>query len=262
VRELPVQRQAGLYRTTWNLRLNPPYTPPPRTAGQGGGGGGFRGGPQGPYVLPGSYVAELRVARGRGADPVVHRVPVVVRPDPLVTLTAAEYRQLHVARLEASQAQATVQAVVRSAEQLEAQLGEVRTALRQATASDSLRGQLEAVARQVGEVLREVRGGGRGNGEAGGSGDDDEEADVNRPSIQQRVNSVAQQIGNVSSLPTQIQRETLADGMAELRRQVDQLNRIMASSIPALNQALDAADVPWTIGRPIPWNGTEGARTP
>ncbi|HEX6631450.1 MAG TPA: hypothetical protein VF048_10175, partial [Gemmatimonadaceae bacterium] len=261
VRELPVQRQAGLHRTTWNLRLNAPYTAPPRAGGQGGGGG-FRREPQGPYVLPGRYVAELRVTRGRGAEPVVQRVPVEVRPDPLVTLTAAEYRQLHVARVEASQAQATVQAVVRSAEQLEAQLGEVRSALRQATASDSLRRQVEQVNRELGEVLRAVRGGGRGNAEAGGGGDGDEEEDANRPSIQQRVNSVAQQIGNVSSLPTQIQRETLADGMSELRQQVERLNRLMATSVPALNQALDAADVPWTIGRPIPWLGTEGARTP
>ena len=70
--------------------------------------------------------------------------------------------------------------------------------------------------------------------------------------MQQRVNGVAGQIGNVSSLPTQIQRETLAGAMTELRTEVDRLNRLLATSIPALNQALDAAKVPWTIGRPVP----------
>ena len=272
LRELPVQRQAGLQRAVWNLRLNPPYTiVRPAGAGQGGqgggggGGGGFGGGgPQGAFVLPGQYVAELRVAR-RGAAPVVERVPVAVRADPLVTLTAAEYQQLHQARLDAGRMAATVQAVVRSAEALDAQIAEVRSALRNGTtAPDSLRRQVDAVARETGDVLRRVRGGGApaAGGERGQGDEGDETGDVNRPSIQQRVNAVSQQIGNVSSLPTEIQRETLAGAMGELRAEVDRLNRLVGTSIPALNRALDAAQVPWTIGRPVPWLGGEAPRAP
>ena len=89
-----------------------------------------------------------------------------------------------------------------------------------------------------------------------GMGDEDDEAgDINRPSIQQRVNQVAGQIGNVSSLPTQIQRETLEGAMAELRTEVNRLNVLVGATIPALNASLDAAQVPWTIGRPVPWTG-------
>lgn len=265
VRELPVQRGAGMHRTTWNLRLDPPYIvaprPPQQGGAQGGGGGGgggfggFGGAPQGPFVLPGRYTAELRVAR-RGAAPAVSRVPVVVRPDPLVTLTAAQYAQLHAARLEASRMQAVVQAAVRQTEQLDAQLREVQSALRVATVPDSLRREADAVGREVADVLRKVRGGGQ---RRGGGDEEEEEGEGSagpRPSVQQRVNGVAGQIGNVSSLPTAIQRETLAGAMIELRTEVERLNRLLATRIPALNRALDAADVPWTIGRPVPQLGT------
>ena len=250
VRDLQLERGAGLHRVTWDLRYNAPYATPPRAGGAGAGGAPafFRGGPTGPFVLPGRYTAELRIDRP-GAEAQVYRTAVLVRPDPLVTLTAAEYRALHDARMEAGRAQATVQAVVRSAEQVESELTEARTAVRSAHAPDSLSRQVEAVSRELTEVLREVRG-------ASGAqrGADDEEADgsTEQPSIQQRVNSVAQQIGNVSSLPTQIQRETLAGAMTELAKQVDALNRLVATRVPALYRALDAADVPWSLGRPVP----------
>ena len=190
-----------------------------------------------------------------------------MRPDPLVTLTAEEYRRLHEQRLAAGRMQATVQAVVRSAEGLDAQIAEVRAALRSGTtAPDSLRRQVDAVARDVADVLRKVRGGGGGpGGGAGGGGeeDDDEQGGAaGRPSIQQRVNSVAGQIGNVSSLPTELQQQTLEGAMGELRTEVNRLNALVSTAIPAVNRALDAAQVPWTIGRPIPWLGGETGRAP
>jgi hypothetical protein len=71
---------AGLNRTTWDLRHDPP-------AGQGvgpGGGGGFFGGGGSIAVLPGEYVVRLRVD-GREVSR-----PVTVRVDPRVEITAAD----------------------------------------------------------------------------------------------------------------------------------------------------------------------------
>ena len=71
------------------------------------------------------------------------------------------------------------------------------------------------------------------------------------PSIQDRVNGVAGEIGDVSSPPTQLQRETLDSGMKDLERDVAKLNTLLTTRVPALYRALDAANVPWTAGRPI-----------
>lgn len=257
VRDLEVERGAGLHRVTWDLRLNPPYSAP-ATAG-GGGDGGFGGGPQGAFVLPGRYVAELRLARTGGA-PLVLREQIVVRQDPLVALSAAEMIALHAARVEATRMQATVQAVVRSAEQLRAQLGEAGVAVRSAHAADTLVRRVGAVGAEVDALLRVVRGAPRGapaaeEGEGDGAGG-------SRPSIQQRVNGVAQQIGNVSSLPTRIQRETLDGAMAELAEQVTRLNALAVERVPALFRALDAAEVPWSLGRPVPGIAAPRAAVP
>jgi len=71
------------------------------------------------------------------------------------------------------------------------------------------------------------------------------------PSIQDRVNGVASEIGDVTSPPTQIQRETLDLAMTDLAREAARLNVLLTTKVPALNRALDAAGVPWTVGRTV-----------
>jgi hypothetical protein len=95
------------------------------------------------------------------------------------------------------------------------------------------------------QILEEVRG---------RQGDQDRDADDKnkfKPSIQERVNGVAGEIGDVTSPPTQLQRESLESAMKDLEAQVTRLNAILTTRVPALNRALDAAGVPWTVGRPI-----------
>ena len=74
---------------------------------------------------------------------------------------------------------------------------------------------------------------------------------VEDPSIQERVNNVAEEIGNVTSEPTELQRATLTLATSDLQREVGRLNTLLQQRIPALNAALDAAKIPWTIGRPV-----------
>jgi hypothetical protein len=74
---------------------------------------------------------------------------------------------------------------------------------------------------------------------------------VEDPSIQERVNSVAEQIGNVTSQPTELQRATLALASQDLQREVGRLNNVLQRRVPALNASMDAAKIPWTIGRPV-----------
>ena len=82
---------AGLQIVKWDLRVQPlnPLPPPPGApAGGGGGGGGFGGGGNnGPFVLPGSYRATLRVD---GKD--VQTVSVAVKGDPEITISEGDRR--------------------------------------------------------------------------------------------------------------------------------------------------------------------------
>jgi hypothetical protein len=62
---------------------------------------------------------------------------------------------------------------------------------------------------------------------------------------------VAGEIGDVTSPPTQIQRETLGLAMKDLEREAGRLNALLTGKVQALNRALDAAGVPWTVGRTV-----------
>jgi hypothetical protein len=147
-------------------------------------------------------------------------------------------------RVSTGAQQAKVQAVVRTAEQLKDQLTEVKAALKAGTAPDSLTKQADAIDREVDAILTAVRG---------RQGPDANDVDDKKfhPSIQERVNGVANDIGDVTSPPTQIQRETLASAMKDLEAQAARLNALLTTRVPALNRGLDAAGVPWTPGRVV-----------
>lgn len=81
---------AGLQIVKWDLRVQPlkPLPPPPGAPAGGGGGGGFGGGGNnGPFVLPGTYRATLRVD---GKD--VQTVSVAVKGDPEITISESDRR--------------------------------------------------------------------------------------------------------------------------------------------------------------------------
>jgi hypothetical protein len=128
---------------------------------------------------------------------------------------------------------------------LKDQMTEVKNALKPLTGTDSLSRQTNTVDKEVDGILEKVRG--------AQNADENDADDKNRftPSIQERVNGVAGEIGDVTSPPTQLQRETLDMAMKDLDGQVAKLNTLLTTRIPALYRALDAAGVPWTVGRPI-----------
>ena len=238
LRDLTVNTKKGLHRATWDLRLAAPYFNP-RT-------GGNNRQPQGAFVLPGRYTARLTLSgRVDSVTATSVETPVAVNADPLVQLSLAEYRALHDMRLRAASEQARVQGVVRTAELLKDQMTEVKNALKNLSGADSLSRQATALDRDIDEILTKVRG------RQGAEANDADDKTRFRPSIQERVNQVANEIGDVTSPPTQIQRETLDQAMKDLEGEVPRLNAILATRVPALNRALDAAGVPWTAGRPI-----------
>jgi len=241
VRELTANKKRGMHRVTWDLRAAAPYTVR-RPAGQTGESRGQRD-PEGPFVLPGRYTARLSIKGSSGA-PTLHEVPIEIRSDPLVQMSDADYRTLYDMRVSTGRLQATVQAAVRTAEQLKEQITDVKTALKTNTAPDSVSKQADAVDHEISDILTKLRG----DPEATPISDDKR---VEDPSIQERVNNVAEEIGNVSSQPTTLQRATLTLASSDLQREVGRINALLQRRIPALNAGLDAAKIPWTIGRPV-----------
>ena len=241
VRELTANKKRGMHRVTWDLRNPPPYTVR-RPANQAGESQSRRD-PSGPFVLPGKYTARLTVKAGSGA-PVVLESPIDVRSDPLVQLADAEYRMLYDMRVSTGHLQATVQAAVRTAEQLKEQVTDVKNALKSNTGPDSLSQQADGIDHELGDILKKLRG----DPEAETVSDDKR---VEDPTIQERVNNVAGEIGNVTSQPTDLQRRTLTLASSDLQREVGRINALLQRRIPALNAGLDSARIPWTIGRPI-----------
>ena len=242
VRELTANKKRGMHRVTWDLRNAAPYTVR-RPANQVGEPPLRRRDPSGPFVLPGRYTARLMVKGGSGA-PVVSEVPIEVRSDPLVPMSEADYRSLYDMRVSTGRLQATVQAAVRTAEQLKDQITDVKAALKSNPAPDTVSKQADAVDKELGDILKKLRG----DPEADASSDDKK---TEEPSIQERVNSIAEEIGNVTSQPTELQRSTLTLATSDLQREIGQINGLLQRRIPALNAGLDAAKIPWTIGRPV-----------
>ncbi|MDQ6717440.1 MAG: glycosyl hydrolase, partial [Gemmatimonadota bacterium] len=236
VRDLTASKNRGMHRVTWDLRGPAPYTVRPAP---GAAPGRTREIP-GAFVLPGHYTARLTL---KGPGGVTKETGVEVRPDPLVPLSPIQYSELYDTRVRIGRLQAAVQAAVRTAEQLNEEIGDARTALKSSPASDSVSKQVESVGREITEILKKIRG-----GAADGASDD---RNLVQPSVQERVNNIADQIGDVTSPPTQNQRETVDQATADLQREVGRLNNLLQKRIPVLNAALDAAGVPWTIGRPI-----------
>jgi photosystem II stability/assembly factor-like uncharacterized protein len=239
IRELTADAKQGMHRVTWDLRLGAPYyNPTPRT-GRGGNQ------PQGAFVLPGRYVARLTLAGKDRVKATTMETPVAVNPDPLIPLSAAEYQALHALRLRAAEEQARVQAVVRSAELIKDQMTEVKAALKNSSGSDSLTKQVTSVDKEIDDILKKMRG------DPNAPPADADDKNKFQPSIQDRVNQVANEIGDVTSPPTQLQRETLDAAMKDLATETARLNTLLTTRVPALNRALDAAGIPWTVGRPI-----------
>jgi len=174
----------------------------------------------------------------------VREVPIEVRSDPLVQLSDADYRSLYDMRVSTGRLQATVHAAVRTAEQLKDQITDVKTALKSATAPDTVSTQADAIDKELADILKKLRG----DPDASPVSDDKR---TEEPSIQQRVNDVADEIGNVTSQPTELQRATLTLSASDLQREVARINGLLQRRIPELNAALDAAKIPWTIGRPV-----------
>jgi transposase-like protein len=214
VRTMTGPGRAGFNRTAWDLRLQPlpmdtsVYNAPNLDVG-----------PRGPFVLAGTYEVEVEAGDRRVTQ------QVVVRTDPLMDISPDEQRSRYaftvaLYQLQAAEYYGAVQANIlvertdSAVEGLEA-LEELADEVRQRV--DSLQGEVQSVGRDLGRQNGTLRGWWRGLiGEFDGG-----------PSTQ----------GTMSG-PTSDQRRRLDVTRANFNRTLEELDRVIAEVIPALNEIL------------------------
>ncbi|MGY8799369.1 MAG: WD40/YVTN/BNR-like repeat-containing protein [Longimicrobiales bacterium] len=151
VRELEASGDEGMNQVVWNLRESAPIEIPPQApgGGRGGGGGGGRGGgsPQGPLVLPGSYVVQLETA-----DQVVQQ-EVTVQLDPRAEVNMVALRARQSAARSAAEINGTMTLANRALQRLTAQLNEATDLLDESGADEGLKEE----AAQLTEALDSLR---------------------------------------------------------------------------------------------------------
>jgi hypothetical protein len=175
VRALPVNKQSGMFRTTWDMRVGAPLTAPldtnvlNATGRGGGGGGGGRGGGGGGFgqfggganvpatfqALPGAYTARLRVTPPAGT-PTVLEQRFTLTKDPLVALTDIQLKALYDYRLGVARFQRTLSQGNSSIDSVFNRFQAVRRALQSdsSKATASVKTQVENIEKAFADLSR------------------------------------------------------------------------------------------------------------
>jgi hypothetical protein len=226
---------AGLHIVKWDLRVQPlrPLTPAPGApaAGGGGGGGGFGGGGgnNGPFVLPGSYRATLRVD---GKD--VQTVNVTVRGDADIRITDADRKTwfdtakgLHDLQTEANAAAQIVQ-------DASAQMTLLTQQTRNATIPPNVKSSMDSLNTELERLRRRLGLGGGGGGFGGGA-----------ENVRGRIGQLKGAIMGSTSVPTTTQMAMIREVRAALPKVIEDANAA-GRKMPALVRDLIGAGVVFT----------------
>jgi photosystem II stability/assembly factor-like uncharacterized protein len=245
VRTLEASNGTGMHHVLWDLRAQAPYAGPPEEGRRQGGFGGFGAAippTQGPLVVPGNYTARITITPDDGAARVLEEA-FRVRPDDQVMLAEADLQRLYDLRDEWGRLSAAYSTALRAAEQLRREVTGAQNAMEQVDVSDEITEQADTLLADIDAILTALRG------RQGPPTDEDEEED-DTPNVQQRLRTAAG-INQATALPTQQESDALGAVPAELETQVNRINEILNTRMPAFRSALDSAGVPWSPGRVV-----------
>jgi photosystem II stability/assembly factor-like uncharacterized protein len=175
-----------------------------------------------PWVLPGEYEARLSV-RDRVAT-----TRVMIEPDPLAQMTLADRGIWHDTLVVLEGMAATAQAASTAAEHL----AETVASAQEAVASipdvpDEIGADLAALEAKVAELRGEIT------------------------AISRRVGQTYASVHASTALPTADQSRITQESYDGLVEQLGILRELIEQEMPALQVELDAAGVPWSLGRPL-----------
>ncbi|MCH7872222.1 MAG: glycosyl hydrolase, partial [Planctomycetes bacterium] len=242
VRRVSGSRSKGLHRVTWDLRY--PSTNPPRIGS--GASSGFRGrrGGAGPLALPGTYTVELaKVVEGK-TETLVEPVSFDVIPLELATFAAKDREAVFAFQKKVARLQRAVTGASRVAGEAQTRIQYIKAAIRETLAADPA---LLHEAFELSDTLRKLTT--RLNG-------DSTLRRLQAPvplSISRRISSVVGSQWNVTSPPTQTQRNQYLHAGTEFTEVLAALRELIEKDLIGLEQKLEAAGAPWTPGRIPEW---------
>ena len=202
----------GSHRVIWDMRHESSYVAP----------GGESGTVRGPWVLPGEYEARLTVGG------TVSSQPVLIEPDPLVSISEEDRRYWHDTQVAVSQLLGTTRSALANAEMLDTLVSSAEQAV------DAHLGVAQSVRDEVERMRSEV--------------------DVVTEDLGQIASRLARAYSGMqasTSLPTDDQIDAGQRGYEQLRGRLDTLNWLVAEALSSLNAKLDAEGIPWSMGRPV-----------
>ena len=223
---------AGLHIVKWDLRVQPlrPLTPPPGApaAGGGGGGGGFGGGGNnGPFVLPGSYRATLRVD---GKD--VQTVSVTVRGDADIRITDADRKTWFDTARGLHDLQAEANAAAQIVQDASAQMTLLTQQTRNATIPPGVKSSMDSLNTELERLRRRL---GLGGGGFGGGAEN----------VRGRIGQLKGAIMGSTSVPTTTQMAMIREVRAALPKVIEDAGAA-GRRMPALVRDLIGAGVVFT----------------
>ncbi|MDY7109833.1 MAG: glycosyl hydrolase [Planctomycetota bacterium] len=235
VRRLRGSRSEGIHRAVWDLRL-PARTPVrPRRSGDG---------PSGPLALPGLYTVTLAKEVDGVVSELTEPQPFEVLPLELATFAAADRAQVLAFRKKVADLNRAVQGALRAAGEAQERIDHVRQAvLDTPDASLGLITEVNELDLRLEDILRELRG-------------DRTKRTYREPtpsSIRSRVSRIVYGQWNVTSAPTQTQRDAYRQAGEAFTDVLDELRLLMEEDLVRIEEKLERVGAPWTPGRIPAW---------
>ncbi|MFQ5680132.1 MAG: WD40/YVTN/BNR-like repeat-containing protein [Gemmatimonadota bacterium] len=241
VRRVEGSTKKGVHRATWDFRY-PSYAPI-TTGGGGGGGFGGGGGGNGPLAVPGPYTVSLERLEDGVATQLVGPTPFEARPLGLPALPPADREAILAFQRETGALQRAAMAADRAARDAAGRLGAIKEAIERWPATElSLREEARALELRLMD-LREALTGDRTR---------PRRSEPGMPGILARIQQIVRGHWSSTSAPTETHRRNLEIASDRFTGVVGELKRLIETDLPALEEKLDAAGVPWTPGRKIP----------
>ncbi|MDX2033589.1 MAG: glycosyl hydrolase, partial [Blastocatellia bacterium] len=250
VRRLNAAPMPGMQRVVWDLRYPAAQLAPPRTPGAGGGAGADGGDgqfgppPSGHLVMPGRYTVTAAKRVGGVWSQLGAPQTFNVVTEGLLTLAAAERKELFEFQQKASRLQRAVSGATATANETRTKLATAKRALLETpAASEKLLDDVTALDKRLGEILKAL------------SGDRTLAArqENQSPTINARVGTVAAATRMANAKPTQTQISEYAIASQEFDVELKRLRALIEVDLPKLEKAMESVGAPWTPGRIPVW---------
>jgi hypothetical protein len=248
VRRLTAPAVPGIQRVTWDFRYAPPVVQaapqlPPGMAGlEGLEGGGFGGqGPQGQVAMPGKYTVTMAKRVEGVITPLPGSQSFEVVAEGAEKMTPQDRSILAEFQRKVIKLQRAVTGALDAANTAKTRIGLMKRAALEAPGSNqSLLNEVNRLDDKIDEVLRALRGG-------------RELSDIPPPSINQRVNAIAQRIRLSALRPTQSQQDQYEIAADEFKVALAKLKTLTEVDLAKLDKTLETVGAPWTTGRAPAW---------